>query len=145
VSSAFPGNIASDLSITTTTVIQRQVGFSMCKKSLQEAVVSEVAEAQAWASALTALETRGPGDTDNAMRRVSRRHGIEYGSLWSLRYRTPKRIWADTYNRLRAAYVAECERQMQALHHEIEITRAAAGSDHPAVRKAEALVREAGE
>lgn len=105
----------------------------------------EAAEAQGWVDRLIRQESRGAGDTDNAMRRLSRRHGIDYSSLWSLRYRSPKRIWADTYNRLRAAYVAECERQMRALHHEIEITRAAAGSDHPAVREAEALVREAGE
>jgi hypothetical protein len=79
------------------------------------------------------------------MRRISRRHGIEYGTIWSLRYRSPKRIWADVYTALRSAYQAECARQMRALQHDIEITRAAAGSDHPAVVAASAVLGTADE
>jgi hypothetical protein len=74
------------------------------------------------------------------MRRIARRHGIEYGAIWSLRYRSPKRIWADVYTALRAAYEAECARQMEALRHEIEVTKRIAGPAHPAVVAAEAVV-----
>lgn len=114
----------------------------MCKKSLRSSTMStaEVVQAKDWMTRLVQLESRGPGDTENAMRRLARRYGIEFGALWSLRYRSPQRIWADVYTALRTAYAAECERQMRALQHDLEITRAAAGSDHPSVVAAEALV-----
>ena len=101
---------------------------------------AEVIQAKGWMTRLVQLESRGPGDVDNALRRIARRYGLEYGALWSLRYRSPKRIWADVYNALHSAYAAECDRQMRALQHDLEITRRSAGPDHPAVVAAATVV-----
>jgi hypothetical protein len=101
-----------------------------------------VDEAAAWARELTLREARGPGDRENAWRRLEARYGITFGAFWSLRYRRPKAILASLYLRLRAAYAAECERQRRKLEHEIAITRATAGPDHPAVVAAQIVVGE---
>lgn len=100
----------------------------------------EAIQAADWVSDLIRLESRGPGDTENAMRRLSSRHGIEYGQLWSLRYRKPRRIWADIYGAIRAARDAEIRKQIGRLEHDLEISRQVAGPDHSAVREVEALV-----
>ena len=98
-----------------------------------------VEEARLWADTLIARETRGPGDTANALRRVARRAGVSQAALFALRYRNPKRIWADVHGALRRAYLAECERQMRKLEHEITIARGA-GVDDADLRALEALV-----
>jgi hypothetical protein len=98
-----------------------------------------VSDAQGWAKWLILQESRGPGDTENAMRRVAARYGVDFRALWALRYRPPKRIFADIYFVLRAAHAAECERQLRRLRHDLELTKAAAGSHHASVRAAAAL------
>lgn len=118
----------------------------MGKFSLQvsQMVTAEVTQARAFAGALLRWESRGPGDTDNAMRRIARRHGIEYGQLWSLRYRAPKRIWADVLTKIALAYEAERQRQLRALQHDTELTEiVAAGADLNSVAKARAVLRQA--
>lgn len=117
----------------------------MRKISLQvsQMITAEVMQAKALASDMLRWETRGPGDTDNAMRRIARRHGIEYGQLWSLRYRAPKRIWADVLTKIALAYEAERNRQLQALKHEIELTEIVAGSGSNSVRAARDVLRQA--
>jgi hypothetical protein len=115
------------------------------KKFLQGSEMSSVAyvdQAAEWSRKLTQMRARGPGDTDNAMRSIERDYGIAHSILWSLRYRRDRyrSIGVDIYARLSAAYAAECERQVRKLSHEIEITKAVAGSVHPAVVSAEALV-----
>ena len=117
----------------------------MCKTSLRvsQMVTAEVLRAKSLASELLRWEARGPGDTENAMRRVARRHGIEYSALWSLRYRAPKRIWADVYTAVVTAYENERQRQLRKLAHETAITAAVAGSDRRSVRKGRAVLRQA--
>lgn len=122
----------------------------MCKTSLrsEQAAVSDAAlvdEAAEWARALTQRECLGPGDIENSWRRLETRYGINYGAFWSLRYRKPKAILASIYLRLQAAYEAECRRQMRKLKHEIAITKAVAGPNHPAVASAQAVVDETGD
>lgn len=117
----------------------------MCKKVLPK--MSDVAyldQAAQWSKDLTRMKARGPGDTDNAMRQIEREYGIEYGFLWSLRYRRDrlKRISKSVFDRIEAAYQAECHRQMRKLKNEIEVTEAIAGPDCDAVRAAKALVGE---
>ena len=112
----------------------------MRKKSLRGEQVNAVPQAAEWSKALVQREARGSGDTENAMRRLEQRYGIPWRTFWSLRYRKPRSICADIWLSLRAAYLAECERQARKLEHEIEITRAIAGGDDPAVVEAEALV-----
>ncbi|MGU9981517.1 hypothetical protein ACJ4V0_15890 [Phreatobacter sp. HK31-P] len=55
--------------------------------------------------------SRGGGDTQKAMKQVSRRYGIPYGVLWALRYRRPKGIFWDVVEKIKTAYAAECHRQ----------------------------------
>lgn len=84
-----------------------------------------VDEAAGWADWLVRREHQGPGDTVEAARlRAARKHKLPERLLWSLRYRKPKRIWADLYVKLQEAVAAEIQRQEDALEHEIEITRA---------------------
>ena len=97
-------------------------------------------DAKTWASDLVRLETRCPGDTENAMRRLARRYDLSRRVFWTLRYRAPRDVMASVYLKLEAAYRAEIDRQMGLLKHEAAITKLKAGPDHPAVRKAEALV-----
>lgn len=99
-------------------------------------------QARGWARDLVLRESRGPGDTDNAMRRVEARYGISFGVLWALRYRAPKDIMASVYFRLRAAYEDACERQLRALQHELTVAKAS-WPDSNSVRAAEAVVERA--
>jgi hypothetical protein len=101
-----------------------------------------VDQAAMWAKRLTQTEARGPGDMENAWRRLEARYGVSWRTFWALRYRRPREITAYLFDRLKAAHAAECERQMRRLQHDIEITKAIAGPDAPAVRAAEALVGE---
>lgn len=96
--------------------------------------------AQEWANELVRRESRGPGDYENAMRRLEQRHGIPWQTLWRLRHGRMKDIYVSIYVRLQAAYQAECERQMRMLAHEIEIAKAKGLAGSPVVAKAEALV-----
>jgi hypothetical protein len=117
----------------------------VCKNPLRRSVVTDTAavdQAAAWAKGLTHSEARGPGDMENAWRRLEVRYGVPWRAFWSLRYRRPNEIAASIYLRLQAAYEAECERQMRRHQHELEITRTKAGASHPAVVAAEALVGE---
>lgn len=95
-----------------------------------------------WSKDLTRMKARGPGDTENAMRSIEREYGIDYGFLWSLRYRRDRlrTISISAYESIRAAYRAECERQLRKLRHEITITEAITGPDSNAVRAAKALL-----
>lgn len=116
----------------------------MCKKPLRSeqnmSAVEYVSQASEWANDLVRNEMRGPGDLDRAMRRVERKSGVPYAKLWALRYRKPKDILLSTFFALREAYVAERERQLRMLEHEIETTREIAGTGHHSVRAAEAVV-----
>jgi hypothetical protein len=100
--------------------------------------------AERWSKDLTRMKSSGPGDTENAMRRIEREYGIDYGFLWSLRYRRSqiKIISVSVYEKIALAYPAECSRQLRKLQHEIEITEAIAGPNCAAVGAARALVGE---
>jgi len=102
--------------------------------------VGLVDEASAWAEKLVLRESRGPGDLNNAMHRISKRHGVPYTALWRLRYRRPKDVMASIYFALQAAYEAERARQLRALQHEIEIEKAAGRTSSNSVRAAQALL-----
>ena len=66
-------------------------------------------------------ESRGPGDIDNAMRRIEQRYGLPFWSLWHLRKGKAKTCDASLYARVRAAYLDMCQRHADALLHEIEM------------------------
>jgi len=93
-------------------------------------------QAERWSKELTRMRSRGAGDIENAMRGIEREYGVEYTTIWSLRYRKDriKKIGVGFYERLRAAYALECDRQLRKLRQEIAITH----PDH--VAEAQALV-----
>ena len=114
----------------------------MRKSPLQEKQVSPTAfvdDAASKARWIVQREVRGPGDLDNAMRRVEARHGLPYSLLWSLRYRRSKDILTSYYVAILNAYEAECERQKKLIEHERAITRAKSGFAASLVSAADAL------
>jgi hypothetical protein len=122
--------------------------LQVVKKSLSESQMSDAAyldEAVTWSKDLTRMRTRSHGDTENAMRSIERDYGVDYWTIWLLRYRRSamRTISHSVYERLKAAYRAECERQMQKLKHEIAITEKIAGAASPAVVEAKAVLGEA--
>lgn len=105
-----------------------------------------VERAAGWADTLVRKEHRGPGDTIDAARaRAARKYRLPERLLWALRYRKPKRIWADLYLTLEQAVAAEVKSQEARLAHEIELTRALglSPSGIALVHEAEALLDEA--
>jgi hypothetical protein len=111
------------------------VGKTSLRSRLTMNAALYVNEAQEWAKSLTRWEARGPGDLENAMRRLETRYGIDSNTLWSLRYRPPKRIFVDVYEQLRAAYQHERERQRKLLDNEIK-TAEGSRPNHVATRAA---------
>ena len=105
--------------------------------------VNASVKAQQWANELVRREARGPGDMENAMRRLESRYGIPWRMFWSLRYRPPTDVLTGLYFKLHDAYRAECGRQMRKLEHEIAITKIIAGPDDRAVRAAETILEKA--
>ena len=114
------------------------------KKRLPVSDAAYIDAAQQWSKDLTRMKARGPGDTENAMRQIEREYGIDYGFLWSLRYRRERlrTISISVYERLRAAYRTECARQMRKLENDLARTEKIVGPDSNAVRAAKALVSE---
>jgi hypothetical protein len=88
------------------------------------------------------MKSRGPGDTQNAMRSIEREYGIDYGFLWSLRYRRDqlKIISVSVYETIRAAYREECSKQMRKLKNDLAKTEEATGPDNAVVLAVQALV-----
>lgn len=101
-----------------------------------------VQEAALWSRELTRMRARGPGDADNALRGIEQEYGINYWTLWQLRYRISavKKISAGAYTLIKAAYDAERHRQFNKLKRDIERTEVIAGHDDDVVRAARALV-----
>lgn len=99
-------------------------------------------QAAVWSKDLTRMRARGPGDLENAMRAIERDYGLDYWFLYQLRYKRDrlKFLSVSVYERLKAAYQAECERQVRKLQDEIATTEKIAGADHRAVRAARTLV-----
>lgn len=89
-------------------------------------------------------ETRGPGDMENAMRRIAGRCGVSYSALWRLRYRKPPDIMISFYSRICEAYDEECERQRRLLEHELSISRAKTRLGQDIIGASAALVGEKG-
>jgi hypothetical protein len=116
----------------------------VCQKFSQDlqmsptAFVEEAADKAKW---LVQRETRGPGDLDNAMRRLEARYGIPFATFYNLRYRKPKEIFVSAYIAVLAAYEAERERQQRLLEHERTIETAKTGVAGYFSRAADALAR----
>jgi hypothetical protein len=98
----------------------------MCKKSLRvqqmnpSAFVDHTAEMN---RQLVNGECRGPGDLENAMRRVEQRWGIPFSVSWAFRYRRPKTVAADIYARHLQAVETFKENQLRRLQDERATTK----------------------
>ena len=113
------------------------------KKPLRETSMNEAAyvdRAAGWSQQLSQTEARGPGDLENAWRRLETRYGIPWRLFWTLKYRRPPSITAGLYHLMRAVYRAECARHMRKLGDDLETTKRIAGPDDPAVAAAEAAL-----
>lgn len=117
---------------------------SSLRGKLKMSNVAYLDNAEKWSKGLTRMKARGPGDTDNAMRQIEREYGVDYWTIWKLRYRRSavRDIGVSVYMKLQAAYQAECERQVRKLRNEIKATEEIAGSDCNVVHEAKALVGE---
>lgn len=75
--------------------------LQVCKKRLQKGKTMNadvfVSDAQERVKKMIRRESRGPGDTLNAMRRIADDMGLSYGEVWKLRYRPGKSIDAHIY------------------------------------------------
>lgn len=85
---------------------------------------SGVSEARMWATTMVLREARGPGDSENAMRRLEHRYGIPWRVFHNLKYRAPADVMVGVWRQLKAAYEAECERQERLLAHERHVAEA---------------------
>ncbi len=114
----------------------------MCKFRLRDKQMNGVAfvtEASRMAHELVRMESRGPGDLDNALHRIEARHGVPYAALWALRYRKPKDVGCSIFARLKAAYASECWRQEQRYQQERQATQAKTGIGTAILRAADRL------
>jgi hypothetical protein len=118
--------------------------LQVCKKDSRMSDAAYLDQAALWSKDLTRMKARGPGDTENAMRSIEREYGIDYGFLWSLRYRRDrlKIISISVYESIRAAYRKECERQLRKLKNDLAKTEKSAGPDNAVVMAVQALVGE---
>ena len=108
-------------------------------RNVQMSAVSFVDDARDRARWLVDHESRGSGDTRNAMERIARRYRIPFSQLWALRYREPKDILVTTYFAILAAHEAECERQARLLNEERQKTMPTSVAGRLLVRAAAAL------
>jgi hypothetical protein len=125
----------------------QEEALKVLKKFLMGRQMSETAfvqEAAQWSRELTRMRVRGPGDAENALRGIEQEYGINYWTLWQLRYRlgSVKKISAYTYALIKAAHDAERARQFNKLRSDIEKTETITGAGDPVVVAAKALVGE---
>jgi len=78
-------------------------------------------EAQRLVNEMLRWESRGAGDTENAMRRLGNRHKISWRVFWTLKYRAPKDLFVSVFEEIKAAHKSEAERQLRKVQHELQI------------------------
>lgn len=98
--------------------------------------------AAAWVNTMLRLESRGAGDSINAMRRLSVKHGIPYSLLFALKYKPPKDLYVSAFEKLENAYEKQLRGAVSALDHERKLTEAKTGIGARIVAAANALDRE---
>ena len=114
----------------------------MCKRSLRRLQVTGavyVDQARGFLDGLLRVESRGPGDVENALRRIATRERVSF-SRWALRYRPPKDVYASVLFALRVAYEAARENQLKALEAELAAKKAT-GVAQDRLDEIEAVVR----
>lgn len=69
-------------------------------------------------------ESNGPGDAENAMRRIAERYGIGFWTQDHLRKKRAKSVDGTVLGRIRGAYIDMLERQMSRLASELAVEKA---------------------
>ncbi len=90
--------------------------------------MSATGEAKRLVNELLRMEVRCPGDLPAAMRRLGNRYGLDWRVFWNLRYRPPEDVFVGVFEKLKAAYRAECVRQLNRLQHDLKLAEAS-GTD----------------
>ena len=101
----------------------QKMGDAFAKKANVTKPADYVAEAAEWAARLTNEAERKTGKTDTALETVARQTGVNQSTLWRLRYRKPKDLAVSVYMKLKTAFEAAEQRQIERLQHEAEIAR----------------------
>lgn len=83
--------------------------------------MSAAMQAQRLVNEMLRWESRGAGDTENAMRRLGNRHGIPWRVFWTMKYRTPKDLFVSVFEEIKAAHKTEAQRQLRKVQHELQI------------------------
>ncbi len=103
-----------------------------------------VQQAREMAALLEDRETAAAGSRSIARKRLESISGVSASILHSLRYRPPKTIAADVFDRLCLAIERQAEKQIGILQHEILSARACRlGIDDCALGEAETALRQA--
>lgn len=89
----------------------------------------DLIETQKRIDKMVEYETRGFGDTLEALRRICDDYRLPYWPIRRLRERKSKTVNGGIIRRVRGAYLAYCEAQITKLQHEIAIERAKGTAD----------------
>lgn len=95
----------------------------------QESELSTVETASAYVKRMVEHEARGWGDQANAQQRLEVRYGLPFWSIEHLRTGRAKSVEAGLFQRIRAAYLDLCERQVAKLQHDIAVEKAMNSDD----------------
>ena len=90
---------------------------------------ASVMVAQGHLSKLIEMEARGWGDNAQAVIRIAKDARISRWTLERIRTGAVKSVRDDVRERLRASYIAACERQLSKLQHELAIEKARQPND----------------
>ena len=74
-------------------------------------------------------ETRGWGDTENALSRLEIKYGLPFWTLNNLRTGRAKTVEATLYEKIRSAFADQCARHAARLLHEAEVAMAVKPDD----------------
>lgn len=92
-------------------------------QSLVHKLMSSAQLASSYVNKMIERESRGWGDTTNAMKRLNRRYGLSFWTLNNLRIGRSKTVDASLFNRIKSAYLDVCERQIANLQHELTLEK----------------------
>jgi hypothetical protein len=94
------------------------------RKSMSSAEV-----AAAYVRRMVESETRGWGDTSDALRRLGVKYRLPYWTLNNLRIGRAKTVEASVYDRIKAAFAEQCRRQAEQLLYEADLAAAGTPND----------------
>jgi len=99
------------------------------KPRLEFEQMSSVDLAAEYCDRMVKREATGPGDVEDAMRRLEAKTGINYWTIWGFRYRRPKTVAVHVFQQVRNAYLHFCERELRNLEHELTVEAAKGDAD----------------